>query len=69
MARQMKMTSAKRMNNRRTIQANNRYAVYMAKQESAEIDNALFTLNRILDSSQQKTVTRVTVRTNIVTQE
>lgn len=68
MARQMRMASAKN-SNRKSVQVTNKYAVYMARQESAEIDNALFTLNRIQCSSQQKNTARVTVRASIVAQK
>ena len=68
MARQMKAASI-RSGNRKTVQIANKYAVYMARQESAEIDNALFTLNRIQSSTQQKSTAKVTVRACIVTQK
>lgn len=65
MARQMRMANP-RSPQRKTMQVTNKYAMYMARQESIEIDNALYTLSRIQGSSQQKNATRVTVRASIV---
>lgn len=68
MARQMRGAST-RNGNRKTPQIANKYAVYMARQESVEIDNAVFTLNRIQRSSRQKSTATITVRACIVTQK
>ena len=68
MARRMRVAST-RSNNRKTVQIANKYAVYIARQESAEIDNALFTLNRIQSASQQKSAAKVAVCANIVAQK
>lgn len=65
MVRQMRMTGV-RSNHKKTIQVANKYAAYMARQESIEIDNALFTLNRIHNATQPKNKTKVIVRTAIV---
>lgn len=58
-----------RLKRGKAMQITNKYATYIAKQENAEIDNAVLTLNRIQCPSPKKSDTRITVRACIVAQK